>query len=64
MALSDIAIKNAKPGAKPVKLADGGRMFLLVVSSGSKDRFRRFLVDKTTIFRRISGGLGDTRHAF
>ncbi len=27
MALSDIAIRNAKPGAKPVKLADGAGMY-------------------------------------
>ena len=36
MALSDIVIRNAKPGAKPVKLADGGGMFLLVTPAGGK----------------------------
>jgi hypothetical protein len=25
--LTDIAVKNAKPGVKPVKLGDGGGMF-------------------------------------
>jgi hypothetical protein len=28
MALTDVAIRNAKPGAKAIKLADGGGMFL------------------------------------
>jgi integrase len=36
MALSDIVIRNAKPGAKPVKLSDGGGMFLLVTPTGGK----------------------------
>ncbi|WP_260581343.1 tyrosine-type recombinase/integrase [Sphingopyxis sp. PET50] len=36
MALTDIAIRNAKRGAKPTKLADGGGMFLLVTPAGGK----------------------------
>ncbi|MCC6200017.1 MAG: integrase arm-type DNA-binding domain-containing protein [Moraxellaceae bacterium] len=36
MALSDSAIRTAKPQAKPYKLADGGGMFLLVNPNGSK----------------------------
>lgn len=36
MALSDVAIRKAKPGAKPVKMADGGGMYLLVRPDGSK----------------------------
>jgi len=36
VALTDIAIRNAKPGAKPTKLADGGGMFLLVTPAGGK----------------------------
>lgn len=36
MALTDVAIRNAKPGAKPTKLADGGGMFLLVTPAGGK----------------------------
>lgn len=36
MPLSDTAIRNAKPGAKPVKLADGGGMYLLLNPNGSK----------------------------
>ena len=36
MALTDVAIRNAKPGAKPVKLSDAGGMFLLVTPAGGK----------------------------
>ncbi len=36
MALTDVAIRNAKPGVKAVKLADGGGMFLLVTPAGGK----------------------------
>lgn len=36
MPLTDIAIRNAKPGAKPMKLPDGGGMFLLVTPAGGK----------------------------
>lgn len=36
MALTDIAIRNAKPGDKPVKLTDGAGMFLLITSAGGK----------------------------
>jgi integrase len=36
MALTDVAIRNFKPGAKAIKLADGGGMFLLVTPAGGK----------------------------
>ena len=36
MALSDLKIKAAKPGAKPYKLADGDGMYLLVTATGGK----------------------------
>jgi len=36
MALTEIAIKRAKPGAKPIKLADEKGMFLLLQPSGGK----------------------------
>jgi hypothetical protein len=36
MALSDTAIRNAKPREKPYKLADGGGLFLQVYPGGSK----------------------------
>lgn len=36
MALSDSAIRNAKPGEKPYKLFDGGGLFLLINPPGGK----------------------------
>lgn len=36
MALSDLAIRKAKPGAKPAKLADGGGLYLLLRPDGAK----------------------------
>jgi len=36
MALSDAKVRNAKPGLKPYKIADGDGLFLLVTPSGSK----------------------------
>ncbi|MEO8857800.1 MAG: Arm DNA-binding domain-containing protein, partial [Burkholderiaceae bacterium] len=36
MALTDTAVKKAKPGPKPVKLGDGRGMYLLVNPNGSK----------------------------
>lgn len=36
MALSDTTIKNAKPGSKPIKLADEKGMFLLISPAGGK----------------------------
>jgi hypothetical protein len=36
MALSDVTIRNAKPGNKQQKLYDGGGLLLLVTPSGSK----------------------------
>lgn len=36
MPLTDVAIRNAKPGAKPIKLSDGNGMFLLVTPAGGK----------------------------
>lgn len=36
MALTDVSIRNAKPGTKPIKLADGAGMFLLVTPAGGK----------------------------
>lgn len=34
MPLTDIAVRNAKPGNKPIKMFDTGGLFLLVASSG------------------------------
>ncbi len=36
MALSDVKIRAAKPGAKPVKLSDGGGLQLVVTPAGGK----------------------------
>ena len=36
MALTDIKVKTAKPKEKPYKLADGGGMYLLINTNGSK----------------------------
>lgn len=36
MKLTQLAVKNAKPTAKPYKLADGGGMYLLINPNGSK----------------------------
>lgn len=36
MPLTDTEIKNAKPGPRPYKHADGGWLFLLVTPTGSK----------------------------
>ena len=34
--LTDTAIRKAKPGAKPVKLADGGGLYLLLRPDGAR----------------------------
>lgn len=36
MALSDLAIKTAKPGAKPIRMSDSGGLYLEVAPSGGK----------------------------
>ncbi len=36
MSLTDIRVRNAKPGEKPTKLSDGGGLHLLIQPSGSK----------------------------
>lgn len=36
MALTDVAIRNAKPSEKAIKLADGAGMFLLITPAGGK----------------------------
>jgi len=36
MALTDIAIRNAKPGPKPFKKGDSGGLFLLITPAGGK----------------------------
>jgi integrase len=36
MALTDLAVRNAKPRTKPYKISDGGGLFLLLQPNGSK----------------------------
>lgn len=36
MALTELAVKKAKPTEKPQKLADSGGMYLLIQTTGSK----------------------------
>jgi len=45
VALTDVAIRNAKPGAKATKLADGGGMFLLITPAGGKLWRLKYRVD-------------------
>ena len=45
MALTDIAVRNAKPGAKAIKLADGNGMFLLITPAGGKLWRLKYRVD-------------------
>ena len=39
MALSDTAIRQAKPAAKPVKMTDGGGLFLQIKPTGRYWRY-------------------------
>lgn len=45
MALTDVAIRNAKSGTKAIKLADGGGMFLLITPAGGKLWRLKYRVD-------------------
>lgn len=36
MVLTDVKVRNAKPTDKQQKLADGGGVYLLITSNGSK----------------------------
>lgn len=65
MALTDVAIRNAKPGTKPVKLSDGGGMFLLVTPAGGKLWRLKYRVDRREKLLAIGAypeiGLSDAR---
>ena len=45
MALTDIAIKKAKPGLRGYRLADSGGLFLFVTPAGGKSWRGKYLVD-------------------
>ena len=65
MALTDVAIRNAKPGEKAIKLADGGGMFLLVTPAGGKLWRLKYRIDGREKLLAIGAypeiGLGDAR---
>lgn len=65
MALTDVAIRNAKPGAKAIKLADGNGMFLLVTPAGGKLWRLKFRIDGREKLLAIGAypeiGLGEAR---
>jgi hypothetical protein len=45
-ALADVAIRNAGPGKKAIKLADGGGMFLLVDPTGGRLWRLKYRIDR------------------
>jgi integrase len=65
MALSDVTIRKAKPGAKPIKLADGAGMFLLITPAGGKLWRLKYRIDGREKLLAIGAypeiGLGDAR---
>jgi len=65
MALTDLAIRNAKPGAKASKLADGDGMFLLVTPAGGKLWRLKYRIDGREKLLSIGAypeiGLGEAR---
>ena len=65
MALTDVAIRNAKPGAKAIKLVDGGGMFLLVTPAGGKHWRLKYRIDGREKLLAIGAypeiGLGEAR---
>lgn len=51
MPLTDTKIRNTKPGEKPIKLTDGGGLYLEVRPTGSKLwRYRYRIADKENVF--------------
>ncbi len=65
MALTDVAIRNAKPGTKAIKLADGSGMFLLVTPAGGKLWRLKFRIDRREKLLALGAypeiGLGEAR---
>lgn len=65
MALTDVAIRNAKPAAKAIKLTDGRGMFLLVTPAGGKLWRLKYRIDGREKLLAIGSypeiGLGEAR---
>lgn len=65
MALTDVEIRNAKPGPKPFKLADGAGMHLLVTPAGGKLWRLKYRIEGREKSLAIGGypeiGLGEAR---
>lgn len=65
MPLTDVAIRNAKPGEKPIKLADGGGMFLFITPAGGKLWRLKYRIDGREKLLAIGAypeiGLGEAR---
>ena len=65
MALTDVAIRKAKPGPTPVKLADGGGMHLLITPAGGKLWRLKYRIDGREMLLAIGAypeiGLGEAR---
>jgi integrase len=61
MPLTDVKIRNTKPGDKPIKLADGGGLYLEVRTTGAKLwRYRYRIAGKENVFA-IGEYLNDKR---
>lgn len=65
IALTDLSVRNAKPGANAIKLADGNGMFLLVTPAGGKLWRLKFRIDGREKLLAIGAypeiGLGEAR---
>lgn len=65
MTLTDVAVRNVKPRAKPFKMADGGGMYLFVAPAGGKLWRLKYRIDGREKLLSIGAypelGLGEAR---